>query len=147
MNVVNPAAVNAELMDIPVYKLRQSDQNKINVALANVQAKLQQEKNNLYRQFFIDLEKWYIAYQVNANATEQEGTFPISKAGMDAFNALVDDYVNKSHTVTNNVLTSENGYTAVQTVVNTLNQRGWMMTPEARIKVGQYRAIVEKYIT
>ena len=147
MNVVNPAAVNAELMDIPVYKLRQSDQNKINVALANVQAKLQQEKNNLYRQFFIDLEKWYIAYQVSPNATEQEGTFPISKAAMDAFNALVDNYVNKSHTVTNNVLTSENGYTAVQTVVNTLNQRGWMMTPEARIKVGQYRAIVEKYIT
>jgi hypothetical protein len=28
MNVVNPAAVNAELMDIPVYKLRQSDQTR-----------------------------------------------------------------------------------------------------------------------
>ncbi|WP_180190341.1 DotA/TraY family protein [Acinetobacter sp. YH01009] len=147
LNVVNPAAVNSELMNIPVYKLRQEDQNKINVALASVQAKLQQEKNNLYRQFFIDMEKWYIAYAVNANATENEGVFPISKAGMDAFNLLVEDYVNKSHAKTNGILTSENGYTAVQTVVNSLNKRGWMMTPESRIKVGQYRAVVEKYVT
>lgn len=147
LNVVNPAAVNTELMDIPVYKLRQQDQNKINSALAVVQTKIQQQKNNLYRQFFIDLEKWYIAYGVNPNATEQEGTFPLNQQAVQAFNALIDSYVNQSHTVVNSIMTSDSGYASIQTVVNTLNQRGWMMTPEARIKVGQYRAVVEKYVT
>lgn len=147
VSVANPIAVENELSQIPLYKIRQKDQQKINVALGTLQAKIQKSRINMYNAFFDDIDRWYVAYDVKADATESEGSFPISKPAMDAFNTIVDNYISKSHEEVSGILTSDNGYSAVQQVVSSINQRGWMMAPEARIKVSQFQSAVQGYIT
>lgn len=147
VSIINPASVNSELMQIPVYRLRQSDQNKINQSLALIQSQLQNAKMSLYTKFFVDLENWYIAYGVNPNATANEGVFPFSKEALKALDVIVNKYINDSHIAVSQIMSSGSGHAAVNDVVTTLNNKGWMYTPEARIKVSQYQAIVEKYIT
>ena len=124
VNVANPIAVENELSQIPLYKIRQKDQQKINVALGVLQAKIQKSRINMYNAFFDDIDRWYVAYDVKADATESEGSFPISRPAMDAFNTIVDNYISKSHEQVSEILTSDNGYSAVKQVVSLTNVDG-----------------------